>query len=114
MTCTTCAPPTRISRLRDKTALTDGLLSVCDTSWSVNGAFAYGWDDTEQEYIDLHLPTDAATPQLTDSTHHRQTRSGTGTTNAKPPAGPGDDPSTYSGPIKNTRKPADRPSRNRW
>ena len=59
-----------LTRLRDKTALTDGLLSVYnDTSWSVNGfAFAYGWDDTEQECIDLHLPTDAATSQLTDST----------------------------------------------
>ena len=59
-----------LSRLRNRAVLTDSLLSVYnDTRWDIDGfAFAYGWDDAKGEYLDLHLPTDAATPQLTDST----------------------------------------------
>ena len=99
-----------LTRLRDKTALTDGLLSVYnDTSWSVNGfAFAYGWDDTEHEYIDLHLPTDAATPQLTDSTLIVKPDLAQAQREREAARyGPGDDPVDVPSPIKNTRKPAD-------
>lgn len=58
-----------LTRLRDRSALTDGLLTVySDTTWSTNGfAFADGWDAAKSEYIGLHLPTDDATPALPDS-----------------------------------------------
>lgn len=59
-----------LARLRDRDALIDGLLTVySDTTWQINGfGFAAGFDDASGEYVDIHLPTDDATPQLTDAT----------------------------------------------
>lgn len=59
-----------LARLRDRDALIEGLLTVYgDTTWQINGfAFAVGYDETTDEYLDIHLPTDEATPQLADST----------------------------------------------
>ena len=59
-----------LTRLRDRAALEDGLLSVVnDTSWSINGfAFADSWDADNQKYVDVTLPSDPKMPPLTDST----------------------------------------------
>ena len=59
-----------LARLRDRTALTDGLLTVySDTTWQIHGfGFAAGFDDATGKYVDIHLPTDDATPQLSDAT----------------------------------------------
>lgn len=58
-----------LARLRNRDALIDGLLSVYnDTTWQMNGfGFAAGFDEVAGEYLDIHLPTDNATPQLTDT-----------------------------------------------
>ncbi|MXP22977.1 DUF499 domain-containing protein [Gordonia sp. HNM0687] len=58
-----------LARLRNRDALVEGLLTVYnDMAWQAEGfAFAYAWDETEQKYVDLHLPTDSATPQLSDT-----------------------------------------------
>jgi predicted AAA+ superfamily ATPase len=57
-----------LARLKDRDALVDGLLSVyLDTTWQINGfGFAAGFDESTREYVDIHLPSDAATPQLND------------------------------------------------
>ncbi|MFT4124876.1 MAG: DUF499 domain-containing protein [Gordonia sp. (in: high G+C Gram-positive bacteria)] len=58
-----------LTRFRDRESLITGLLTVYnDTTWQVDGfGFATGWDESTGEYVDIHLPTDAATLPLADS-----------------------------------------------
>ncbi|WP_072804385.1 DUF499 domain-containing protein [Rhodococcoides yunnanense] len=57
-----------LARLKNRDALVDGLLSVYnDTTWQLSGfGFAAGFDEATGEYLDIHLPSDVATPQLID------------------------------------------------
>ncbi|GAC49107.1 DUF499 domain-containing protein [Gordonia aichiensis] len=59
-----------LARLRDRDSLIDGLCTVySETTWQIDGfGFAAGVDETTGEYIDIHLPTDEATPQFVDET----------------------------------------------
>ncbi|MFW0796184.1 Swt1 family HEPN domain-containing protein [Gordonia sp. CPCC 205515] len=58
-----------LTRLRDRDALIDGLLSVFnDTTWTTNGfAFADAWDADKERYVGLVLPGDDGNPRLADS-----------------------------------------------